>query len=404
MQRQRTTRNTRLVFLPLAGLALSLVLGLLVAQLVDPAPLLPARSALPQGATVATRDLGRLLFLSSGQLDPTSKSGINDTVQLDLHGLPLPAAGNSYYAWLLADSPAEEEIAPVLLGKFNIGTAHLVFRDGQHHNLLARYSRFLLTLQPSSPLPLVPAPNTAMWRATGAIPNIPAPLDAHHYSLLSHLRHLLASDPTIAAIGLAGGLDIWLYRNASKVLEWATSARDDWAGGQAAVALLRRQVIRILDQLDGAVAIVQDVPAETPFLVDQRTGRIGLLDLSPTQIPPGYVSHVALHLTGLMKAPGALPDQQQLAESILAALSRAGARLERVREDARQLLQGDDATLLSQRSLGLLDEMQSEASQAFAGTVDPATGIPAGGIAWLHGQLQRLAVLSIGSYQPGSRH
>src|SRR5258708_30324484 len=114
-------------------------------------------------------------------------------------------------------------------------------------NLLATYSSFLETEQAANEEPIIPSLDPATLRYTGSIPDTPTPGDANHYSLLSHLRHLLAKDPTLELIGLSGGLDIWLYRNAGKILEWSSAARDDWAGGPASLPPIHPPIHRVLD-------------------------------------------------------------------------------------------------------------------------------------------------------------
>src|SRR5258708_26557925 len=131
-------------------------------------------------------------------------------------------------------------------------------------NLLATYSSFLETEQAANEEPIIPSLDPATLRYAGSIPDTTTTGDANHYSLLSHLRHLLAKDPTLELIGLSGGLDIWLYRNTGKILEWSSAARDDWAGGQASLALMRRQIDRVLHYLDGAAFVRRDVPPHTP--------------------------------------------------------------------------------------------------------------------------------------------
>jgi hypothetical protein len=86
-------------------------------------------------------------------------------------------------------------------------------------------------------MPETPPLDPKEWRYVGSIPNVPTPGDEQQYSLLSHMRHLLTKDPTLQEIGLQGGLDIWLYRNSEKILEWSSAARDSWAGGQQVIDL-----------------------------------------------------------------------------------------------------------------------------------------------------------------------
>ena len=72
-----------------------------------------------------------------------------------------------------------------------------------------------MTEEDGASVPVMPSLNPATWRAVGEIPDIPT----HQYSLLAHLRHLLAKDPTLQDLGLSGGLALWLYRNTGKLME-----------------------------------------------------------------------------------------------------------------------------------------------------------------------------------------
>jgi hypothetical protein len=345
--------------------------------------------------------VGNLTFSSSGQLDPASSRGLNDIVTLDLHALASPQAGKSYYAWLEGDT-AQQEIQPLLLGELTVraGTAHMTYSDPGHTNLLATFSRLLVTQEAGGAVPITPSLDPADWRYVGSVPNLPTPGDPQHYSLLDHLRHLLAKDPTIESIGLSGGLDIWLYRNTGKVLEWASAARDDWTAGDA-TAQLRSQVIRVLDYLDGSSYVWHDVPPGTPLLVDAKSGRIGLLEFIQTQIPPGYLAHVNIHLLGLINSPGATPEQKRLAARIASAINAVAASMQRIRQDAIQLVHMTDTQLRQSGALSLLNDMESTANVAYVGQFNPVTSRLTGGIIWIHDNLQELTSIPIFPYPPG---
>jgi hypothetical protein len=384
--RKRLVLITVVILLLLAVSAL--LLPILLAQPVQLAP--TSRS------TTAATIIGHVFFTSSGQLDPTSSEGLNDIAHLTLNSLTPPAPGKSDYAWLLPDASNNEQ-QPVLLGTLRIlkGSAQLTYASPNHTNLLATYSRFLVTEQAASEDPIIPSLDPATWRYAGNIPDIPTPGDANHYSLLSHLRHLLAKDPTLEGIGLSGGLDIWLYRNSGKILEWSSAARDDWAGGQASLALMRRQIDRVLDYLDGAAFVWRDVPPGTPFLVDPKAGRIGLLQFVQGQNPPGYLAHIDFHLVGYTQSPGVTAQQKQLATRIDAMVIAVTALLEKVRGDATRLARMSDTALLSQEALSLLDDMETNANEAFVGQPDPATGSLQGGVTQIHDELQLLATIEV---------
>jgi hypothetical protein len=372
--------------------ASALLLPILLAQ--------PGQLAPTSHPVTATTMVGHVLFTSSGQLNPTSSEGLNDVVHLDLFGLTPPASDKSDYAWLLPDTSHNEQ-QPVLLGTLQIlrGSAQLTYTAPTHTNLLATYSRFLATEQAVNEEPSIPSLDPATWRFAGSIADTPTPGDANHYSLLSHLRHLLAKDPTLEGIGLSGGLDIWLYRKTGKILEWSSAARDDWAGGQASLALMRRQIDRILDYLDGVAFVWRDVPPATPWLVDPKAGRIGLLEIEQGQNPPGYLAHVDFHLVGYTRSPGVTPDQKRLATRIDATLTAVTTLLWKVHSDATLLAQMNDTGLLAPQALSLLNDMETNATDAFVGQPNPATGGVQGGVTQIHDELQLLATIQVGTVQ-----
>ncbi len=370
----------------------ALLLPILLAQ--------PGKLATASHPVTAATIVGHVFFTSSGQLNPISSEGLNDVVHIDLGGLTPPASEKSDYAWLLPDTSHNEQ-QPVLLGTLQIlrGSAQLTYTAPTHTNLLATYSRFLVTEQAANEEPIIPSLDPATWRYAGSIPDIPTPGDASHYSLLSHLRHLLAKDPTLELIGLSGGLDIWLYRNTGKILEWSSAARDDWAAGQASLTLMRRQIDRILDYLDGAAFVWRDVPPATPLLVDPKAGRIGLLELEQGQNPPGYLAHVDFHLVGYTHALGVTPDQKRLTTKIDAMLTAVTALLWKVHSDATLLAQMSDTGLLAPQGLSLLNDMETNATDAFVGQPNPATGSVQGGITQIHDELQLLATIQVSTVQ-----
>lgn len=384
---------------------IAVVVSLLVAASALLLPILlaqPGQLATASHPVTAASIVGHVFFTSSGQLNPTSSEGLNDIVRINLSGLIPPAPGKSDYAWLLPDTSHNEQ-QPVFLGTLQIlrGSAQLTYTAPNHTNLLATYSRFLVTEQPANEEPIIPSLDSATWRYAGSVPDIPTPGDANHYSLLSHLRHLLAKDPTLERIGLSGGLAIWLYRNAGKILEWSSAARDDWAGGQASLALMRRQIDRVLDYLDGVNFVWRDVPPDTPLLVDPKAGHIGLLEFDQGQNPPGYLAHIDFHLVGYTHSPGVTADQKRLATRIDAMLMAVTALLWKVHGDATLLAKTSDTALLAPQALSLLNDMETTANDAFVGQLDPATGSVQGGVTQIHDELQLLATIEV-STVPGS--
>ena len=340
--------------------------------------------------------VGRAFFSSSGQINENTSQGIADQVELDLSNIRDPAAGKSYYAWLLNDDPVEGKA--LLLGQLPVSNGQVHFHyagDQLHTNLLDVTNRLLVTEEDAGTAPTTPSLDTSTWRFMAEFPQKPNPQDTvHHFSLLSHLRHLLASDPTLQSLGMPGGLDIWLFRNVQKILEWSGSARDDWAS--QSTDLMHRHILRILDYLDGLSYVQNDVPVDSPVLVNERIARVSLLEFDVQhQVPPGFLYHIALHLHGMVESPGATTEQKRLAIQIDLAISKVQALLEQVHQDAKKLVVMTDAQLAQPATLSLLDDMVKHAQDAFVGQFDPATGEIQNGVTQIHYAIQRLATMEV---------
>ncbi len=88
---------------------------------------------------------GHATYVSSGRLDDSSNPGIEDELQIDLRGIPPPAPGKSYYAWLLSDK-TENPLRVIPLGLLtpdhgNVSTRYR--HDERYTNLLTSTSRFV---------------------------------------------------------------------------------------------------------------------------------------------------------------------------------------------------------------------------------------------------------------------
>lgn len=347
----------------------------------------------------AGTDVGTLHFESSGQTSETSNLGIADEIGLDLGTFHTPPAGKSDYAWLLPDANKPED-PTVLLGKIagHGTTGSLTYDDPQHANLLDTTSRFLVTEQDAAIPPLAPSTDRGTWRYIGQIPQIVPP--GEQYSLLDHLRHLLTSDPTLRANHLAGGLVIWLSRDMQATYSWAVRAHDDWQAGTPQNAnLMRQDTACILDYLDGILYASRDLPATIacPTPVNGHFGRFGLLDAVPHQEPPGYLTHILLHLNGVAASPGADHALQGRVAQILTAMTAVHLWLEHARQNARQLLAMTDPQL-QQHGLSLLNDMEATANFALNGKSDPVTGNAQEGVAWIYQATQALATMNIMLY------
>jgi hypothetical protein len=351
---------------------------------------------LNQKATSAPQStiVGHAFFISSGLLNVDSNAGIADQLQVSLQNIQPPAPGKSYYAWLLSDNKAQA--LPILLGTLPVqnGQATLTYLGDSHHtDILANYSRFLVTEEDATTPPVNYTLDKTAWIFGAAFSEVPNPKDTvSHFSLFDHLRHLLAQDPKLQEAGLVGGLDIWLFRNTEKLLEWSGSARDS-----TNTALMQRQLVRILDYLDGSQFIgTEKLPAGmAPIEVNTTIARVGLLEIDPTQNPPGYLKHIGTHLREITQSPGINADQQALAIRINDAIDNVQFWLTNVHTDAETLLQMPRAQLLQPAAAKIFDDLFTQANYAFIGQTDPNTLQIKEGIAQIHYNIQRLATFAI---------
>nr|HET6902902.1 protein kinase [Ktedonobacteraceae bacterium] len=345
----------------------------------------------------ASTAVGNVNFLSSGKYDVNSNAGINDELQIDLHNLSNPASGNAFYAWLLSDNTMTEA-SSLFLGKLPVsnGTVHFHYMgDAQHSNLLASYSRFLITSEAASPTPIAPSVDRHAWQYYAEIPQTPSKVD--NFSLLDHLRHLLAKDPDLEPLHLPGGLDIWLYRNTQGVMQRAVKAQECWHSHDT--GCIQRAVIRVLDYLDGKNYVQMDVPQGTPLLIDAKTVSVALLEFDQqNQNPPGYLYHINKHLQGIVQAPGATAAQQKLAGQIDNGLNIMSNTLNQIHNDAKQLINMPQNQLLSNASLTLLNDMATQADYAFNGQINAGTNQKQGGAVEIYQNSQRLATFDVMTY------
>jgi len=392
-------------FAPLGGvllvvLALAVILvtsplgrGMLASISLRGGPARPSASPAPLAV------VGHIFFESSGQYNGDGSQGVADELQIDLAGIPAPAAATSYYGWLLSDRNGSPGTPALALGALPVsgGSMHVLYEAADHSNLIRFAGSFLITQEGAGTHPSQPSSDHARWRYRADFPQTPDPGDSvHHYSLLDHLRHLLGEDPTLGPLGLHGGLDFWFFRNVQKVLESASAAHDYW-GQPEALALMRSHFTRILDYLDGDLYARQDLPTQSrqdggpaPF-----EAMVGLLEVRQGETPPGYVYHIDLHLHGVIASPGATAGQRALAAEIDATLVRVTSWLNQLRGDARQLAAMTDAQLRQPRADGLLNDMYSMAQYAFVGQANPAGNTALGGASAINYDILRLATLPV---------
>ncbi|HEY4036239.1 MAG TPA: helix-turn-helix transcriptional regulator [Ktedonobacteraceae bacterium] len=372
------------------SLRLSLVIALIVSAVVAT---IIFRQRAPSN-DLSGSFVGMLSFSSSGVGKDTTSQGIADQIQIKLRLLQQPAADKRYYVWLMPDQDNPEgNVVPLGVLSIQGTTGQLSYHDPLHTDLLVNYSRLLITEQDVSPMPQAPTLDQSMWRYQAQIPQIRA--SGTPYSLLDHVRHLLASEPQLEQYKLSGGLAIWLKRNSEQMVPWATDARS--AGDAAQRDIMRQDLFRLLDYLDGLDYVQQDLPGDTSALqlVDQRTGSIGLLNIVSEQPIRGYLVHIDDHLRGIVSSPGVSTQETILAEHILQNTDAINNWLQQARQDILQLLKNFDQPLPKSQTLQLLTDVSTLITFASEGKPVSGSGNRQGGADQVDEQILQLASMQI---------
>jgi hypothetical protein len=338
---------------------------------------------------------GTLTFIDSAQYNANMTLGSSDMALLSLHDLPTPDARMVYVGWLMPDK-VNDEAEPLLLGKLSLsaGKGTIPYSSSGNTNLLEKYSGVCITEQPANDTPSLPSLDlkTCLW--SGWLPNIPTPGDSKQFTLLSHLRHLLAADPVLQRNDIQGGLVTWMMRNVGKVEEWSSAAQGSWEDGDT--GLVHKHLIRILDYLDGQTYVGLDIQENPHWLVDSG-GKLGLLSYSQNQNqdPPGYLQHVDTHLKGIMVSPGHTDQQVRVANQANSLIRKMIGSMQQVYKDALQLVKLTDAQLHQPETLATLNEMARLTKVVEGGGRDTTTGEYNEGVTWLSAQIQQLATISL---------
>ena len=408
-----TRRRRRLLFRLIALIILIIVLlgGSLGAYFLF---LRAGEGTSPPGALA-----GHAFYVSSGQLADGAQ-GIADQLQVDLQNVQVPPPGKSYSLWLLADQDTTPK--PDLLGPAPIhppllltnhlpvlqnGSVHYQYPgDAQHNDLLSATSRLLITVEEAGKTPASPSTDRSTWVYYAELPQALIPQDPTHLRGLDHIRHLYYNEDHLQVLALYGGLDIWILRNTAKLLEWSTSAQDDFDGTTSHYGLMHSLFTNILDYLDGTPNVHLDVPLGTPVTADPVIAQIGLLTVDSVHQgaertnPPGDLDHMRLHLSQLNRAPDATPQMHTLSQHIVAALDNEKGWLQQVRSDAKQLFQMTPAQLAQPAARDVLDDLVTQVTYTYIGQRDPITDSVKPGVLQAHYDVLKLATFDITKQVP----
>lgn len=382
-----------------AGISGLVAASLIIASLLIFHTLRPTTTGSNNGlcpANMATGTIGCAYFADS--IQPSSMQnngqGINDELSIALSNVPNPPTGKSYYAWLLSDA-SSPEAAATLLGKLSVqhGNIRFSYQDPQHMNLLTQASAFLITVEDNSVPPVTPSLEAGAKRYAAQFSTVPVrDAENNNYSLLDHLRHLLATDPKLQVLGLQGGLDGWLLRNTNDLVQWAQAAKAAEAKNDA--QSVHNLLVEMLYYLDGNQYVQTDVPAGTPLSTDPAA-KVALLSIGGlNQNPPGYLSHIDYHLTAIVANPYATAYQKALAVQIQSNINVVNADLVQVHNTARTLVQINHTQLLQPAARAQLDDLLTSVEYAYNGHTD-SNGQTQAGVVKIYKDIQNLAVFEI---------
>jgi hypothetical protein len=292
------------------------------------------------------------------------------------------------------------------------GTVHYIYPgDAKHNNLLSVTSRLLITLENAGGTPRQPSTDHSTWKYYAELPQALISKDATGLNLrgLDHIRHIYYNENHLKVYALYGGLDIWVFRNTAKLLEWSTAARDDFDGTTQHYTEMHDLFTSILDYLDGTANVHVDVPPGTPVTADPAIAQVSLLTVDPVAQnrdantnPPGDMDHLPLHLSELVRAPDITPEMRTRAQRILVALGNAKVWLQQVRMDAKQLFAMTPDQLRQDGARIVLDDLVTQATYAYIGQLDPATNTIKPGVLQAHYDAQSLATFDITTKVPQS--
>jgi serine/threonine protein kinase len=340
--------------------------------------------------------IGHAFYISTGQINDNSTQGLNNELQINVSSIPTLPAGKGYYAWLLNDKDHSPQVS-LLLGKLlsNTGSINYLYQgDQQQTNLLATYSRLLITVEDANSVPGHPSTDKHTWRYYAELPQIPSVTTK--IGALDYFRYLLSDDSRLTQVNLHGGLNTRFYKNTQQVVAWTASISNS-----KDPAVIRHLLISILDYLDGAPYVQNDVPPGTLLLADPTLSQIPIIDVVQSQVTTSYLERISNVLASLISSSGVTPQTLALANQINLALSnRVKMWLDQTRQDAKQLVSMSDTQLMQPSSKSILNDMQTQVNYAFDGQIDLATGQEREGITQLSADIQRLATFDITVYKP----
>lgn len=292
------------------------------------------------GAAASEKSYGLLSF------DTVSR------VALRVDGLPLPAEGKQYEAWLLGDE-TRRSLGVLRLDKHGDGTLEYVDENGA--NLLSIYGRFEITLEPAPDTSDLPS-DTSVY--SGSVPAAP----------LVHIRHLLvdfsgAPDDTGLVMGLIA--DSGLLVAAGDAIENALETGD--------LDALRSQGEALVNIIEGAGGNEFGDVDGNGTVMNPADG-FGLL---PGTRTAGYIQTSIEHARYAASSPGATATVTDGARSLEAAAQNLGGWATQLRDLGLDLARAEDvetARAAAQPIVDLADRFLNGHDANGNGSLEPSEG------------------------------
>jgi hypothetical protein len=259
----------------LSPLALIIICLLLLLAVVGS---LAASLLLRRAAVTTSKPVVGRVFLQDDAL------GRDDTLRIAMQGIPAPAQGKHYFAWL---QQSTGKVIPLGSLPIQNGSASLLYKgDEQHSNLLATMQAVIVTLEADGQnAPATFHSNAKVYQASFAP------------TMLPYIQHILYSLPSFPA---RGGLSAGLFDTVLGMNDKAASIVDSLRGKPTDDALAIRQATRIIELIDGTkfARSSGDLPQALPSMLTLPVGLIS----SPTQ--QGYIDALATQVDKLKQVAG----------------------------------------------------------------------------------------------------
>jgi serine/threonine protein kinase len=309
--------------------------------------------------------------------------GHDDTLRIELQGLPAPSQGQMYVAWLELQNGHQSSLGNL---PFNNGSISWVYPgDASHTNLISIAQGLSITLENTG---------SSLQAPAGAI-LYEGRFDQASLPYIKNMLYRMPGFPTNEGI-VANTLDTFNSINDK------TGSIVDTLQGTRDYNLVWRQAIRIIELIDGSqyAQTSGDLPANDP---GQLSAPIGLIS-SPTQT--GYLDAIFQQATKIYQTSHDATTRQH-AQNVQNAINDLRSWIQNMRQDDIRLLHllgqptpGMSATPPSATMLKLAYQLQQTSNYSYTGrtippNVSPLPTLGSAGATQAYTESQYLATLEM---------